>query len=411
MSTQVSISPDDVLITHALYRRAARPPDLSKELDAYRELSTFMTADPQLAIRRFLDLALDLCPAAGSAGLSELVEDENGDQVFKWTALSGALAPYEGGSTPRDFSPCGLCLDNLHTILVERPGRVFTYFNDAEPEIVEGLIVPLFDTGKRPIGTLWVTSHDGSLRFNPTDARVMEQLAVQLVLAIKLRRKASLILRLEQTSRDNEVLVQEVRHRVKNMIQMTSGLLQLQERGVRSSEAKIALGEAQSRLLVLSNVYEALLEPDADRQSVDAASLIRRLLSALRDTSVNGSKVKLRTDCDKLLLGVASAVPVGLIVNEAVTNALKYAFVGESGGEVLVRLKCAGRRCTLVVSDNGCGFSEAPRPGSLGMVLMRRLARQLGGDLTIDGSNGTRVELVWRLAADEVPAAAALSSV
>jgi two-component sensor histidine kinase len=407
MTTRVTITPEDLLITHALYKRPARAPDLAKELEAYRELSSFMATDPQLAIRRFLELAIDLCPAAGSAGLSELVEDENGDEVFRWTALSGAFAPYEGGSTPRHFSPCGLCLDNFHTILVERPGRVFTYFNDADPEIVEGLIVPLFDTGKRPIGTLWVTSHDSSAAFSPTDARVMEQLAVQLVLAIKLRRKLSLMLRLEETSRDNEMLVQEVRHRVKNMIQMTSGLLQLQRRGVRSTEAKVALAEAQSRLLVLSNVYEALLEPDADQRMVDVAGLIERLLLALRDTSVNGGKVKLRTDCDPLLVSVTSAVPLGLIVNEAVTNALKYAFDGSAVGEVTVKLKCTGEQCTVAISDTGCGFSEPLRPGSLGMVLMRRLARQLGGHLTIDGSNGTSVELVWPLAPEERQALAA----
>lgn len=247
-------SADDVLITHELYKRPARPADLSTELNAHRELSSLMANDPLLAIRRFLDLALELCPAAGSAGLSELTEHSDGEQVFEWTALAGAFAPYEGGSTPRHFSPCGLCLDNHHTILLDRPGRLFTYLSHAEPEIVEGLVVPLYDTGKRPLGTLWITSHDPDARFDPTDARVMEQLAVQLVLAIKLRRKASLMVRLEETARDNEVLVEEVRHRVKNMIQMTSGLLQLQQRGVQSREAKVALQDAQSRLLVLASL-------------------------------------------------------------------------------------------------------------------------------------------------------------
>lgn len=406
MSTQAILLPEEVLITHALYQRASRPPNLSKELDAYRELSSLMAADPQLAIRRFLELALDLCPAAGSAGLSELTEDANGDKIFLWTALSGAFAPYEGGSTPRNFSPCGLCLDNRHTILVDRPGRVFTYFNDAEPEIIEGLIVPLFDTGKRPIGTLWITSHDSSRSFDPTDARVMEQLAVQLVLAIKLRRKLSLVERLEEASRDNEVLVQEVRHRVKNMIQMTSGLLQLQERGAQSSEAKVALREAQSRLLILSNVYESLLEPDADRRSVDAAALIERLIAALRDTSANGRRITFRIQCEKLFLRVENAVPLGLIVNEAVTNALKYAFDGYHSGDVTIGLKCADNRCRLTIADNGRGFQDQPREGSFGMTLMRRLARQLGGQLTIDGSDGTMIELEWVLAGGETPAKA-----
>lgn len=405
-SPEHHLKPQDLLVTHELYRRPARTADLSTELDAYRELSSLMAADPELAIRRFLALALELCPAAGSAGLSELAQGPNGDPIFSWTALSGALAPLEGGSTPRNFSPCGLCLDSHHTILIDRPARIFTYFNDAEPKIVEGLIVPLYDTGKRPLGTLWVASHDEGSRFDPTDARVMEQLAVQLVLAIKLRRKAKLMVQLEETARDNEVLVEEVRHRVKNMIQMTSGLLQLQERGVESCEAKTALREAQSRLLVLASVYESLLEPDAQRRHVDAAALIERLVTALRAYSGRTPEITVRTDCEKLLVGVSNAVPVGLIVNEALTNALKYAFGPGQPGEVLVRLRCRDDQCTLTVTDDGRGFVEAPRSGSLGMALMDRLARQLGGKLAVDGANGTTVELSWTLAPGEKVAAA-----
>jgi two-component sensor histidine kinase len=101
-----------------------------------------------------------------------------------------------------------------------------------------------------------------------------------------------------------------------------------------------------------------------------------------------------------LLLGVTSAVPIGLIVNEAVTNALKYAFDG-TPGEITVTLHCAAERCRLVISDNGRGFASPPREGSLGITLMRRLSRQLEGNLKIDGSDGTTVDLEWNLAPAE----------
>jgi two-component sensor histidine kinase len=390
-----AVQPDDVLITPQLYARSPRAPDLQTELAAYRELSLLMTVDPVEAIQRFLDLAVELCPAAGSAGLSELTKAHGADEAFAWTAMSGAFAPYVGGTTPRDFSPCGLCLDQHHTILVERPGRVFTYFNDAEPEIIEGLIVPLYDTGKRAIGTLWVTSHQGDTGFDPTDARVMEQLAVQLVLAIKLRRKAALYSKLEEAMRDKDVLVHEVRHRVKNMIQMASALLFLQERGIRSGGARSALREAQSRLLVLASVYEALLLPDADGRRVDLGALINSLAAALQGSGSQGDKVEIKTDCDEAILGVSQAVPVGLIVNEAVTNALKHAFKGRSSGQVNVQLRKAGAECVLVVSDDGCGFDTPARKGSLGMRLMKSLARQVGGRFSVDGSSGTTLRLEW----------------
>lgn len=118
MIDSAAIKPESVLITARLYRRKARPADLLAELAAYRELSSIMSVNPTGAIQRFLDLALELCPAAGSSGLSELVKEGEGE-LFEWTAaMGGAFAPYVGGTTPRDFSPCGLCLDRHHTILV-----------------------------------------------------------------------------------------------------------------------------------------------------------------------------------------------------------------------------------------------------------------------------------------------------
>jgi two-component sensor histidine kinase len=393
MVTLQKIEPEEILVTQRLYRRKARSADLDAELRAYRELSSLMAVDANLAVQRFLDFAVELCPAAGSAGLSELIEEES---LFRWTAMSGAFAPYVGGTTPRDFSPCGLCLDRQHTVLVEKPARVFGYFNDATPAIFEGLIVPLHDTGKRPIGTLWVTSHAEGERFDPTDARVMEQLAVQLVLAIKLRRKAALHKSLEAAVRDREVLIEEVRHRSKNMLQMTSGLLRVQEHSSRSIEVKTALREAQGRLLALSSVYEALLEGNSGANDVDVGDLIARLAEALRASSAANSEVLIRVDCDPIRLPVNHATTIGLIVNEAVTNSLKYAFPG-SAGKINVELRGSDGRCSLVISDDGCGLNAPPREGSLGLRLMRSLARQIEGRFTIDGSSGTSIRVEWTM--------------
>ncbi|HEX9932339.1 MAG TPA: GAF domain-containing protein [Allosphingosinicella sp.] len=176
-------------MTDRLRTRLARAGDLRGELDAFRELSVLTARDPRSAVQRFLELAIELCPAAGSAGLSELERSEDGEELFRWTALAGEYAPYAGGTTPRDFSPCGLCLAQGTTVLVERPARVFTYFEAAHVPIVEGLIVPLHDANGEPLGTLWVTSHSDKVRgFDSTDARVMERLAAQLLLSMKLQR-------------------------------------------------------------------------------------------------------------------------------------------------------------------------------------------------------------------------------
>jgi two-component sensor histidine kinase len=398
MDEMAPLTPESLLATPELYCRTARVADLETELEAYRELSSLMALDAGLAVQRFLELAIELCPAARSAGLSELTTGEGGAEIFTWTALAGEFLPHVGGSTPRDFSPCGLCLDSHHTILIERPARVFTYLAEAKPPIVEGLIIPLYDTGKRPIGTLWVTSHDPGARFDATDARVMEQLAVQLVLAIKLRRKAKVLQQLEQVVRDKDILVQEVHHRVKNTIQMTSALLHLQERGLASSEARAALKEAQSRLLVLANVHEALVQPsaDSDAASVDMPALVETLVAALRESTPPAAGIRLSTVCDPMMLAASEAVPIGLIVNEAVTNSLKHAFAGRLSGEVVVELRSSGPTCSLEIRDDGIGFTSAARDGSLGMRLIQSLSRQLKAKLHVTGEGGASIRLDWK---------------
>ena len=386
-----------VLATDQLYRRDARPANLQAELAAHRELSALMAADPNLAIQRFLDLALELCPTAGSAGLSELAE-KDGEPVFEWTAMAGAYAGFVGGTTPRDFSPCGLCLDRHHTILVQRPARLFPYFNDANPPICEGLIVPLYDTGKKAIGTLWVVTHRPSGKFDPTDARVMEQLAVQLVLAIKLRRKLLMQAALQEAVDDRDLLVDEVRHRVKNMIQMTSSLLRMQEAASGSPEVRQALHEARDRLTVLAKVYDALLKPDPNGRTVNVTELIAGLANALRRATAGDQEIRIELDCDDVSLPVTDATSIGLILNEALTNAFKYAFAGRPAGTVHIRLRRSGSKLSLSISDDGNGFVAPPRAGSLGMRLIRGLARQLDAQVTIDGTDGTTVALEWAAA-------------
>lgn len=188
MTAHLTGDPRLLLATEALYRRPCAPVDLAAEASAMRSLTGLVADNPPDGIARFLDIARDLCNA-GSAGLSVLTDGPDGRRVFFWDALSGAYADYVGGTTPADFSPCGLCLEVGRTILLDRPSRVFTYLDAAEPPIVEGMIVPLYDANKVPLGTLWIVSHDETRRFDGETARRMEQFAGLMVLAIRLRQQ------------------------------------------------------------------------------------------------------------------------------------------------------------------------------------------------------------------------------
>ncbi|HVL71988.1 MAG TPA: histidine kinase dimerization/phosphoacceptor domain -containing protein [Beijerinckiaceae bacterium] len=397
------LQPADLLITDALYRRvpSARY-DLRAEATAFHELSSVLIKDPEAAVQRFLELALRLC-GAGSAGLSTLAQDENGEPVFRWDALAGAFSPYVGGTTPRDFSPCGLCLDAGTTILLDRPARVFTYFDRAESPITEGLVVPLFDTGRVPLGTLWVASHDEH-RFDANHARIMEHLAVQLVLALKLagerRDRSAVIEALKAQVVEKDAIVQEVHHRVKNTIQSTTALLRLQARTARSDEAKAALDEAQQRLSVFASVHELLYRGAADLQQVGIADLLQGVVEGLRRTFAgDAGQVAVRVDADELLLSPDQAVPLALVANEAVTNAYKHAFPGGRLGAIALTLR---RRddgtLFFMVEDDGVGMKRGRRDG-FGLRLVRSFARQLNAEARFETKAGTRLTLI--LPADE----------
>ncbi|MEW6496021.1 MAG: GAF domain-containing protein, partial [Cyanobacteriota bacterium] len=170
-----TVTLDDVVITEELSRRSLRPPNLQAENQAMHTLARQMVNQPETIIRGLVDMALDLCNA-GTAGVSLLDVTPTGEQVFRWVVLAGALKQHEGGTTLRHFSPCGTCLDRDSPQLYSYPGRYFTYFQAAEAQIVEGLVLPLI-ANNHPLGTIWIMSHDEQRHFDPEDVRIMTSLA------------------------------------------------------------------------------------------------------------------------------------------------------------------------------------------------------------------------------------------
>ena len=167
---------ESVLITNALASRVAT--DINKELvnATLRQLGHFVeNRDPQGLTRTLPDAAMRVCNA-GTAGLSVLESQPDGKDIFRWDTVSGMLAQYVGGTTPRDWSPCGTTLDYKSAQLFLYPERYFTYFQQAKPAIVEGLVLPLFRDNRRPFGTLWIASHDPDRKFTISEVNVMASL-------------------------------------------------------------------------------------------------------------------------------------------------------------------------------------------------------------------------------------------
>ena len=166
-----------VLVTDALARRPTRRPDHAAEVAALHQLAHALGGAPDTLLRLLVEQALWLCDA-GSSGISLLEPGPDGDAdaTFRWTALAGAFAGHEGGTTPRHFSPCGACLDQGRAVLLAHPERRFTYLQAVGIPLVEGLVLPFAVRGV-PAGTVWVVSHRDARRFDLEDVRIMSALA------------------------------------------------------------------------------------------------------------------------------------------------------------------------------------------------------------------------------------------
>jgi len=165
----------DILITEQLSSRDLRLRDPLQETKALDKLAEVMANAPNQLLDSFLQMPLDLC-GADTSGLSLLETNSTGEEIFRWTNLRGTLAKYVGGSTPRNFSPCGVTLDYDAPQLFDRPSRYFSYFNQVEVPIVEGLVIP-FHIGSKTNGTIWIVSHSEGTKFDSEDARIMTSVA------------------------------------------------------------------------------------------------------------------------------------------------------------------------------------------------------------------------------------------
>jgi PAS domain S-box-containing protein len=168
------ITEADVLMTGVLANRPARQPDLAAENQALRTLAQHLMDKPQSMLKTLVRLALDLC-RADTVGVSLLETTPNGESVFRWVAIAGALEPFEQGTTPGNFSPCGTTLACNQPQLYSYPERFFTYLEHPQFPVVEGLLIPLH-VNDRPLGTLWIISHTDARHFDTEDQRLMMSL-------------------------------------------------------------------------------------------------------------------------------------------------------------------------------------------------------------------------------------------
>jgi two-component sensor histidine kinase/tetratricopeptide (TPR) repeat protein len=194
---------------------------------------------------------------------------------------------------------------------------------------------------------------------------------------------------------EKEWLLKEVHHRIKNNLQMVISLLNSQSAYLENDAALSALEVSRHRIHAMSLIHQRLYTTD-NISVIDMPAYIRELINYMQDSFGTSRQIRFEVDIMPLKLDIAHSVPLGLILNEAITNALKYAFPGERQGIIKISLNHqALNRYLLTIADDGIGMPPDvdQKIGSLGMSLMKGLSEDLDGSLDILSENGTTISI------------------
>jgi len=206
--------------------------------------------------------------------------------------------------------------------------------------------------------------------------------------------------KIERSLKEKEMLLKEIHHRVKNNMQVISGLLLLQSQNTEDEATRLLFKESQNRIRSISLVHEQLYRSDNFSQ-IEYGDYLRKMFSPLFESyKVDGSKVRMMIDVLPVMISIEKAVPCSLIVNELISNSLKHGFPDDRRGEIRIgfTFNSANESYTLDYHDNGIGFPEGFVPeqtGTLGMSLLFGLTRQLDGTITQVDDTGVHFIIIF----------------
>ena len=199
--------------------------------------------------------------------------------------------------------------------------------------------------------------------------------------------------------REKEVLLREIHHRVKNNLQIITSLLRLQSSRVEEEAIQEMFKTAQSRIRTMALIHEKLYQSQ-DLSKIDLSQYIRNLsIHLLNIYRTDPERISLNIEIGDVYLDINTAIPCGLIINELVSNSLKYAFPGNRTGAIQVKLDVEKKgKHILIVADDGVGLPEDLQVAStdtLGLQLVNDLTKQIQGRLTVEMKKGTLFKIVF----------------
>jgi PAS domain S-box-containing protein len=265
---------------------------------------------------------------------------------------------------------------------------------------VSFLAVPLVSKGE-VVGVIFFqsTKHGGySERDVALAGRVGAQIAGTIANARLYAQRLLAEDRLRASLNEKEVLVKEINHRVKNNLQIISSLLSLQSRDIQDHKALQVFKVSQDRIKAMALVHEMLYQSE-DLGRINFGEYLSSLTSDLYSAyGLSTQGIDLKLDVERIFLGVDTAIPCGLIVNELVSNSLKHAFPDGAPGEISVSVRAADDQFTMVVKDSGVGLPDGldiQQLKTLGLTIVNALAQQISGAIDLSSQGGSRISITF----------------
>lgn len=203
---------------------------------------------------------------------------------------------------------------------------------------------------------------------------------------------------IEKNLEEKQLLLKEIHHRVKNNFQVVSSLLEMQTRGIEDEQALELAKEGQNRIKSMAIIHQKLYQNDD--LLIEFSDYARRLVQEIQNAfAPKEMRTKIEIEPD-LALDIDTAIPLGLVLNELITNAFKYGFDDQKEeNNLLIKIEKGLENYSLIVADNGKGIPDEvdlKKTKSLGLYLVRRLSKQLRGKMNYSNENGSRFEIIFQ---------------
>ena len=211
--------------------------------------------------------------------------------------------------------------------------------------------------------------------------------------------KENLIADKNDLLKEKEWLIKEIQHRVRNNLQIVMSLLSAQSEYLNSPSALDAIGKSLERMQVIALIHQKLYQGNSTTR-INMQSYISELVESIKNSSIEPGKISFQLNVDEISLDISQSMPLGLILNEAITNAIKYAHPKNKEGIISISLQYADAgKVQLKIADNGKGLPsgfDTNRSNSLGLQLIKLFSEQLDGDLYFINKNGLEIVLNFK---------------